>query len=90
MSVHQFPGVDKEKENLFTATEALEEIYDALNRLHNTLNELELRASEMEATYDMQLEKYIAKVGIANCPVQLLNYSMKAEDYYYEWKSENE
>lgn len=90
MTVHQFPPKDKEREALVNTTEALDEIYMALNKMYESINELELRAAEIEASYDVDLEKYVRRVGIGNTPVHLLNYSMKALDYYYEWKEENQ
>lgn len=90
MTVHQFPGNNKELQNLHQQIDYLDEIYTAMRKLHEHLNELELRAAEMECQYDNDLEKYIRKIGIGNCPVVLLNYSMNALDYYYEWKEYSE
>lgn len=90
MTVHQFPGINRELQDLHRQTDDLDEIYTAMNKLHEHLNELELRAAEMEAHYDIELDKYIRRVGVGNCPVHLLNYSTNGIDYYYEWKEYSE
>lgn len=85
MTVVEFKRKDKDLEELFEYVDRLQELYDALNKCHESINELEIRAAEAEAMYDRNLEKFIKKVGVENCPTQLLDYSMKSMEYFYEW-----
>ena len=84
--VRQFPTAEVEKDKLYAFTTDLEEIYNTLVAAHSVVNELELQAAELEGMFEVELQRFISKVGLKEVPIDILRYSSKMEDYIYETK----
>ena len=81
-NIIEFPAVEKTAATLLarleSQAEALEETYVMLEDLHGQLQDAEKEAECMERTYDEVMSEYAKKVGSANVPKVLLQYSTNA------------
>ena len=81
-NIIEFPAVEKTAATLLarleSQAEALEEKYVMLEELHGNLHDAEKEAECMESAYDEVMSQYAAKVGSANVPKVLLQYSTNA------------
>lgn len=81
-NIIEFPAVEKTAATLLSRlesqAEALEETYVMLEDLHGKLHDAEKEAECMERTYDEVMSEYAKKVGSANVPKVLLQYSTNA------------
>jgi hypothetical protein len=81
-NIIEFPAVEKTAATLLarleSQAEALEEKYVILEELHGNLHDVEKEAECMESAYDEVMSEYAKKVGSANVPKVLLQYSTNA------------
>ena len=81
-NIIEFPAVKKTAATLLarleSQAEALEEKYVMLEELHGNLHDAEKEAECMESAYDEVMSEYAKKVGSANVPKVLLQYSTNA------------
>ena len=81
-NIIEFPAVEKTAATLLarleSQAEALEEKYVILEELHGNLHDAEKEAECMESAYDEVMSEYAKKVGSANVPKVLLQYSTNA------------
>ena len=81
-NIIEFPAVEKTAATLLarleSQAEALEEKYVMLEELHGNLHDAEKEAECMESAYDEVMSEYAKKVGSANVPKVLLQYSTNA------------
>ncbi len=81
-NIIEFPAVEKTAATLLarleSQAEALEEKYVMLEELHGNLHDAEKEAECMESAYDEVMSQYASKVGSANVPKVLLQYSTNA------------
>ena len=81
-NIIEFPAVEKTAATLLarleSQAEALEEKYVILEELHGNLHDAENEAECMESAYDEVMSEYAKKVGSANVPKVLLQYSTNA------------
>ena len=81
-NIIEFPALEKTAAALLarleSQAEALEEKYVMLEDLHGKLHDAEQETECMEASYDEVMSAYAKKVGSANIPKVLLQYSTNA------------
>ena len=81
-NILEFPALEKTAATLLarleSQAEALEEKYVMLEELHGNLHDAEKEAECMESAYDEVMSQYAKKVGSANVPKVLLQYSTNA------------
>ena len=81
-NVIEFPAMEQTTAALLSRlesqAEALEEKYVLLENLHGELHDAEQEAECMESRYDEVMSEYAKKVGSANVPKVLLQYSTHA------------